>query len=148
MRRIIRYVLIGLGALFLLIQLVPYGRDHENPPVTGEPDWDSPRTLELARTACFDCHSNETEWPWYSNIAPVSWLVYRDVVDGRESLNWSEWDRVQEEAGESAETVREGEMPPSIYTITHRDARLSDAEEADLIGGLEATFGTDEGGGD
>jgi len=144
MKRFIRYALIGAIVVFLLIQLVPYGRDHDNPPITGEPDWDSPRTVELAQTACFDCHSNETEWPWYSNIAPVSWLVYRDVVEGRDALNWSEWDREQEEAEESAETVEEGEMPPRIFTITHPEARLSEAEKAELIDGLEATFGREE----
>lgn len=144
MKRILKYVAIGVAALFLAIQLVPYGRDHENPPVTGEPDWDSPRTLELAQAACFDCHSNETEWPWYSNVAPVSWLVYRDVVNGRNKLNWSEWDREQEEAGEAAETVEEGEMPPRQYTWVHSDAGLSDAEKEELIAGLEATFGREE----
>ena len=146
MKRILKYVAIGVAVLFLLIQLVPYGRDHDNPPVTGEPDWDSPRTRELAQAACFDCHSNETEWPWYSNVAPVSWLVYRDVVNGRNKLNWSEWDGEQEEAGEAAETVEEGEMPPRQYTWVHFDARLSDAEKEELIAGLEATFGREEDG--
>ena len=144
MKRVLRYGLIGVAALFLLIQLVPYGRDHSNPPITGEPDWDSPRTLELAQGACFDCHSNESEWPWYSNIAPVSWLVYRDVVEGREALNWSEWDREQEEAGEAAETVEEGEMPPRIFTITHPEARLSESEKAELALGLVETFGRED----
>ena len=63
-----------LAGLFLAIQFVPYGRDHSNPPVIGEPTWNSPETRALAVRACFDCHSNETVWPWYSNIAPVSWL--------------------------------------------------------------------------
>jgi len=144
MKRVLRYGLIGVAALFLLIQLVPYGRDHSNPPITGEPDWDSPRTLELAQGACFDCHSNESEWPWYSNIAPVSWLVYRDVVEGREALNWSEWDREQEEVGEAAETVEEGEMPPRIFTITHPEARLSESEKAELALGLVETFGRED----
>jgi hypothetical protein len=84
-----------IGAL-LLIQLVPYGRDHDNPPVQSEPPWDSPDTRALARQACFDCHSNETEWPAYANIAPVSWLVQRDVDEGRAVLNFSEWQRPQE----------------------------------------------------
>jgi hypothetical protein len=65
---------IGLGAVgaFLAIQLVPYGRDHTNPPGTGEPSWDTPATRALAKQACFDCHSNETEWPAYASVAPVS----------------------------------------------------------------------------
>jgi hypothetical protein len=83
----------------------------------------------------------------------MSWLVYRDVVNGRNKLNWSEWDREQEEAGEAAETVEEGEMPPWQYTLAHPEARLSDAEKEELIRGLEATFGREEdnsgpGGGD
>ena len=59
--------------LFIGIQVVPYGHARTNPPVMAEPAWDSAATRELARQACFDCHSNETEWPWYSNIAPFSW---------------------------------------------------------------------------
>jgi Haem-binding domain len=129
--------------LLVVVQVVPYGRDHTNPPVIAEPLWDSSQTRELAVRACFDCHSNETVWPWYSNVAPLSWLVQRDVVEGREELNFSEWDRPQE-GDESAETVREGTMPPSSYLLTHPDARLTDAELATLTDGLAATFGDDD----
>jgi hypothetical protein len=97
---------------FGLIQLVPYGRDHTNPPVVREPRWDSPRTADLARRACYDCHSNQTQWPWYSNVAPVSWFVNRDVVEGRKELNFSEMGREDNETDKAAETVEEGEMPP------------------------------------
>jgi hypothetical protein len=137
----------GLAALlggFLVIQLVPYGRDHVNPPVVAEPSWDSAQTRELAVRACFDCHSNETVWPWYSNVAPVSWLVQRDVDEGREELNYSEWNRPQE-AGESAETVRDGSMPPRAYRLTHSEARLTDAELETLANGLAATVGGEAG---
>jgi hypothetical protein len=82
------------------IQLVPYGRDHGNPPVTGEPTWDASETRALVKQACFDCHSNETEWPAYASIAPVSWLVQRDVNEGRAVLNFSEWPRPQQELSE------------------------------------------------
>jgi hypothetical protein len=75
-------IALGLLGAFLLVQLVPYGRDHSNPPATGEPTWDAPETRALAKQACFDCHSNETEWPAYASIAPVSWLVQRDVNEG------------------------------------------------------------------
>ena len=91
-----KWILRGILAsvvLLVVIQLVPYGRNHSNPPVTQEVKWDSSRTRELAVGACYDCHSNETVWPWYSNVAPVSWLVYADVKSGRETLNFSEWDR-------------------------------------------------------
>jgi mono/diheme cytochrome c family protein len=85
-----RRLLLSIGAVVLgtlgAIQLVPYGRDHINPQVTQESRWDSARTRALAARACFDCHSNETVWPWYSNVAPVSWLIQRDVDEGRRAL--------------------------------------------------------------
>jgi hypothetical protein len=130
---------------FLTIQLVPYGRDHDNPPVVAEPSWDSAQTRELNIRACYDCHSNETVWPWYSNVAPVSWLVQRDVDEGREELNYSQWNGAQE-GEESAATVREGSMPPRSYLLTHHDARLTDAELAALENGLAATFGDESEG--
>lgn len=123
----------------LAIQLVPYGREHANPPVTMEPSWDSPITRDLVVEACFDCHSNQVVWPWYSNIAPVSWWVQDHVDEGRSELNFSEWDRNQEEANESAETVLEGEMPPSYYKPW---SRMSQTELDTLVAGLEATLGT------
>ncbi|MBZ0136084.1 MAG: heme-binding domain-containing protein [Planctomycetes bacterium] len=141
-RRFVKPLLLGLITLAAVIQLVPYGRDHTNPSVTGEPQWDSAATRDLAKRACFDCHSNETVWPWYSHVAPISWLVQRDVDEGREKLNFSEWDRPQKEADEAAEAVREGEMPMWIYLPTHPEARLTDAETQALISGLEATTGT------
>lgn len=141
-RRFLKPILLGALALAAAIQLVPYGRNHTNPPITAEPAWDSPATRELAKRACFDCHSNETVWPWYSHVAPVSWLVQRDTDEGRRKLNFSEWDKPQKEADEAAESVREGEMPMWIYLPTHPEARLSDAEKQALIAGLEATFGS------
>lgn len=143
-RRLARPLLLGALALAGIIQLVPYGRGHTNPPVTAEPAWDSAATRDLAKRACFDCHSNETEWPWYSHVAPVSWLVQRDVDEGRSELNFSEWNRPQKRARKAAKEVREGEMPLWFYLPTHPQARLSDAEKQALITGLEATFGTGE----
>lgn len=144
----IRRIVVGTVALavavFLLAQLVPYGRDHSNPPVLAEPEWDSPRTRELAERACFDCHSNETEWPWYSHIAPNSWMVQRDVDRGRDELNYSEFGDASDEASESAETVLDGEMPPWYYELAHQEARLSDSERDELVQGLIRTFGTDD----
>jgi hypothetical protein len=128
-------VLIGFG----LLQLVPYGHNHANPPVVTEPAWDSPQTRALAVRACFDCHSNETTWPWYSNIAPVSWLVQRDVDEGRQRLNFSEWNRPQRERQRLAGIVLEGEMPPWYYVIQHPTANLSNAETQQLADGLNAT---------
>ena len=129
--------LVGVLGL-LLIQLVPYGRDHTNPKVVAEPPWDSAKTRATAVIACFDCHSNETKWPWYSNIAPMSWLVQRDVNEGREHMNLSEWTPGQE--SEAAEMVEAGKMPPFQYLLAHPEARLSDADKAAFIQGLSATF--------
>jgi mono/diheme cytochrome c family protein len=142
MRRIVRWVGAAAVVLMGVIQLVPYGRDHRNPPVTQEPQWDRPETRALAVRACFDCHSNETVWPWYTLIAPVSWLTQYDVDEGRRTLNYSEWNRGQREARESAKSVRSGEMPPWFYMLPRPHARLTAAERTTLIAGLEATFGT------
>jgi hypothetical protein len=142
-KKIIIIGVIAVVAIFLLIQLVPFGKDHTNPPVLQEPNWDSPQTRELAKRACFDCHSNETVWPWYSKIAPVSWLVYNDTIEGRRSLNFSEWGtgRSGESAREAPEIVLEGEMPPVYYLPTHPTARLTDAEKQALSQGLANSLG-------
>jgi hypothetical protein len=131
----------SLFFVLLVMQFVPYGRNHSNPLITSEPAWDSPDTRALAKQACFDCHSNETEWPVYSHVAPVSWLVQHDVDAGREVLNFSEWHRPQKEATESADEVTEEEMPPMIYRLAHSHARLSGAERERLVRGLKATLG-------
>jgi mono/diheme cytochrome c family protein len=134
---------IGLGVLgaLLAIQVVQYGRGHTNPPITGEPAWDAPQTRALAKRACFDCHSNETQWPGYASIAPVSWLVEHDVTEGRSVLNLSESGGRQTEAKDAAEEVMEGEMPPVAYTLVHAHARLNAAERDQLAQGLVRTLG-------
>lgn len=137
-----------LAALFVVLQLVPYGRAHENPPVTGEPAWDSPATRELAQRACFDCHSNQTEWPWYSNVAPMSWLVQYDVDEGRAKMNFSTWNVTQGEGDEAAGALTEGEMPPYAYVAMHGHARLSPQETAQLAQGFAKTLGGGEGKGE
>jgi mono/diheme cytochrome c family protein len=134
---------VGGVALMLLIQLVPYGHDRTNPAVASEPTWDSARTRELFFRACKDCHSHETQWPWYSTIAPASWLVHRDVDEGRSHFNVSAWGRRKNHGDEAAELVHEGEMPPWFYLPAHPEARLSEAEKAELIRGLERTFPED-----
>jgi len=129
-----------VSALAAAIQFVPYGQDHTNPPATAEPVWDSPETRALAVRACFDCHSNETAWPWYTEVAPVSWLATNHVDEGRVILNFSTWDQPQQELNEMAETIDEGEMPPRYYTILHSTAGLSAAEKQQLVDGLRATI--------
>lgn len=140
-----KIVVLGLVALIaagvaglLLIQLIPYGHNHTDPAVVQEPNWDSPRTRELAQRACFDCHSNESTWPWYSNIAPVSWLVQHDVDEGRRALNFSDW-RVSRRTSELGRIVLGGEMPPAVYLIMHPQAKLSASEKQELATGLTAT---------
>ena len=91
-----------------MIQFVLYGRGRDNPPVLAEVQWDSPRTRELAVKACYACHSNETKWPWYSNIAPGSWLIQKDVDEGRDELNFSEWTGNRDSHG-IVESVADGE---------------------------------------
>jgi mono/diheme cytochrome c family protein len=145
LKGLVRWGLIGLGILFVGIQAIPYGRNHTNPSTRLEPAWDSPETRELAVRACFDCHSNETDWPWYSYIAPFSWLVQGDVDDGRKKLNFSEWNPPQEHAGQAAKMVREGTMPLWRYVALHPRANLSPAETQALTQGLVATIGEEKG---
>ena len=140
-------LLAGAAILLAAIQLVPYGHDHKNPPVSGEPKWDSPRTVELFDRACKNCHSNETVWPWYTSIAPASWLAQVDVDFGRGKFNVSEWGRSTENEGDkAAEEVKEGKMPPFFYLPAHPEAKLSAAEKEELAKGLVATFGEDKPG--
>ena len=130
---------LALLAMLVVIQIVPYGRNHTNPAITADVAWDSGETETLVRGACFDCHSNETVWPWYCHVAPVSWLVQHDVDEGRRKLNFSEGNL--DELEEVAEVISEGEMPPWFYKPAHSEAQLSAAQEAALLTGMEATFG-------
>jgi hypothetical protein len=142
-----RALLIGIGAPILVlfaIQFVPYGRDHARPPAQVRVAWDSPRTEELVRRACFDCHSNETRWPWYASMAPISWRIQTDVNLARRKLDFTAFDagneKMAEAAGEAAETVTRGDMPPQDYVLMHPDARLIGVDKQALVAGLEATF--------
>ena len=146
--RVARSIVFGLAAIFVAIQFVPYGRDHTNPPVTQDAPWPSPEARQLAVRACYDCHSNETQWRWYSNVAPASWLVQNHVDEGRRKVNFSEWDRPQEEADELAESVLEGSMPPRSYLLMHSSADLSQSEKEQLVAALRALEGQRPDGGD
>jgi mono/diheme cytochrome c family protein len=124
--------------VFLLIQLVPYRVD--NPPVNQEPTWNRARTRTLAVAACFDCHSNETRWPWYADVAPMSWFVQHDVEAARDVLNFSAWQVEFALAPSSGLSVRTGNMPPVKYRMAHPEAQLTPAELTDLANGLDATL--------
>lgn len=109
-------ILVVLLALLVGIQFVPYGKDHTNPKVVSEPQWDSPKTRATFIKQCGDCHSHETVWPAYSNFAPVSWLVQSDVEEGRSKLNVSMWGVQQKNRGaDAAHEFEEGDMPPDLY---------------------------------
>jgi mono/diheme cytochrome c family protein len=141
MKRLVLNILVGSVLLLVILQLIPYGRAHTNPPLLTAPTWDSPQTQALFERACGDCHSNQTRWPWYSNIAPISWLVQRDVDEGRAKLNVSEWGQGEQETEEIGEVVENGEMPPRIYLLTHPEARLLAQEKTALVDGLQASLG-------
>ena len=130
----------ALGVLFVVLQLAPKGRNHTNPPVTKEPAWSSPEVRALAARACFDCHSNETKWPWYASVAPASWLVEHHVEEGRGELNFSEFDKPQRHAKDAAEELREGEMPMAGYVVLHGEAKLTEAEKAQLVQAFTEMF--------
>lgn len=135
-------LVVAVVAAFGLIQLVP--NRVRNPKVQAEPPWDSPRTRQLAVSACYDCHSNQTRSYWYEKVAPASWWIKNHVDEGRRSLNFSEYDPAHHRGGDSvARRVQNGSMPPSYYTWLgrHPDAKLSASEKADLVAGLEKTYG-------
>ena len=141
MKRFVLYAMVGLVALFGLIQLVPYRVD--NPDVHHEPTWDSPQTRRLAAAACFDCHSNDTATYWWEDVAPLSWWITNHVKEGRGALNFSECTRrAGGESDDAAETVSDGSMPPNYYTWLglHGDAKLTATERRTLASGLRATL--------
>jgi mono/diheme cytochrome c family protein len=143
MKRVLKWVVLGGLIVIALLQLYPYGRNRAVHADVAEPKWDSPRTRELAQRVCFDCHSNQTHWPWYSWVAPASWLVQRDVDKGREHLDFTQFDRRQRNAGECADQIRSGKMPPWQYKPLHPKSWLSAAEREELAAGLETMFGGD-----
>lgn len=120
------FVLIFIGIQFFSVSKT-------NPPVSAELDA-SPEVKGIFKRACYDCHSNETNWPWYSSVAPVSWLVSDDVNEGREHLNFSEWGnltrkKIAHAKEEIWDEVKDGDMPLWKYTIIHSEARLTQKEK-------------------
>ncbi|RLT22486.1 MAG: hypothetical protein DWI30_05945 [Chloroflexi bacterium] len=146
----VRRLIVGFIGLIALIQFVPV--QHSNPPAADPVVFADPNAEAIAKRACYDCHSNQTTWPWYSYVAPLSWYSINHVEEGRAQLNFSdvaatltnareggeggEQTTVAELAEESAETINNGEMPPSYYTLIHTDAILSAADKEALIAGI------------
>ena len=129
------------------------GRDGENaalaaqppeeaaPRVSGEPLWDSDATRAVALRACAACHSNEARLPWYTRIAPLSWIAEQNISAGRRAINFSEWDRIQIKAVLAADDVQTTRMPPPVSSVLLPGTELSAEERAAMFSGLEATFG-------
>lgn len=145
MKKIVKYGFIGLLSVFILIQFIPTNlpknnTDHSNDIVQNE---NPPNDIKIILSkACYDCHSNQTVYPWYSYVAPVSWLVAKDTRDGREELNFSDWAELSKRKkikilNEIAEEVEEDKMPLKIYTLVHRDAILTEEEISTLIAWTE-----------
>jgi hypothetical protein len=141
MKRKLLFILIAVVVVFAALQLIPVNRT--DPPVSREVNWDSPQTRALVKRACFDCHSNETAWPWYTGIAPSSFYVANHVAEGRQRLNFSAWDQPNSDFEEAQRSINNGQMPLWDYVLIHPDASLSATEKAQLISGLQATFQQD-----
>lgn len=129
--RVLKFAGIVLVGFLIVAQAFRIQKD--NPPVTADLNAPTP-VKEIMKRSCYGCHSNETVWPWYSNIAPASWLVTYDVHEGRAELNFSVWGNYSgakrlKKLGKISEEIADGDMPPWYYVYpVHMDARLSDAD--------------------
>ena len=140
MKRIVRFVLMGIGVLFIAIQFIPIERT--NPPVTGLVDAPE-EVLTTLRRSCWDCHSNETDWPWYAYVAPMKLRVSQHVWMGREHVNFTEWDSYDaEELDEAyediAKVIDRGRMPLKDYLLVHRNAKLTTSDRERLVSWAES----------
>ncbi|MFT6881479.1 MAG: hypothetical protein ACI83W_000101 [Marinoscillum sp.] len=136
MRSILKRIALVFFVLLILAQVFPGERPEvimENPNDIHQEIVIETGVSTLLRAACYDCHSNETSYPWYVNVVPVSWLVIHDINEARGELNFSNWKdyspkKKHHKLEEIAEEVSEREMPLEVYTITHQDAKLSEAQ--------------------
>ena len=135
--RAVRGAGLGVLVLFAAVQLVPYGWRRPNPPVTQDAPWPDGEAEQIARSSCYDCHSNETDWPVYTYVAPFSWLTHKDVAEGRDKFNFSDWDEDHGDVDKAIKAVKDGSMPPDQYTWIHRGSSPSDEEIDDLVAALE-----------
>jgi hypothetical protein len=144
MKSKLKWIFGALVVAFVLLQLTNPART--NPPVVSDlmaTNAPPPSVAALLHAACYDCHSYETKWPWYSRIAPASWLVASDVNEGRHHLNLSDWPATRPDwqvrrLENMSEEIESGEMPPKKYTLIHADARLTDSQRKTLTDWLDA----------
>ena len=144
MKKILKWIALGGIAMVALLQLTNPPRT--NPPVIQDftaANSPPPEVAALLHAACYDCHSHVTRWPWYSKVAPMSWLISSDVTEGRKHLNLSNWpveqpERVVKWLDNMEDEIGNGEMPPKKYTTIHADARLTAAQRKVLTDWLEA----------
>lgn len=144
--RILKWIAIGLIVVLVGIQFVRPTRT--NPPVDESQTifartQVTPEVAAILDRSCRDCHSNKTDWPWYSNVAPVSWWLTDHVDTGRKELNFSEWgrlaqDRQDKKLREICDEVSDGIMPLSSYLPMHPQARLSDQDKKTLCDWVDA----------
>ncbi len=151
MKRNTLLVLLGIVIVgFLVLQIFPISAistklARQERPILSHIDWGSPEAEQIVRTTCYDCHSNEPTYPWYASIAPISWLLNKDINEGRRELNFSEQAANQIDGRELIEEVEEGSMPLPIYLTMHPDANLTEAQQQLLIHTFE-TILTGRGG--
>ena len=143
--RVVKWAALAFCVAFIAIQLLPVSRT--NPPVQGD-FRGSAEAVSVLRRACYDCHSNETVWPWYSRVAPLSWVIAHDVNEGRAALNFSTWNQLSAEKqaeamNESWEEVAEAKMPTWYYVALHPEARLSPADQS-VLRAWSASAGPDQ----
>jgi hypothetical protein len=143
MKKILKWICVVCAVAFALLQFTNPPRT--NPTVVSDLLASSappPHVAAMLRSACYDCHSSETKWPWYSRVAPMSWLIANDVRDGRENLNLSDWPKDSTRAAKRLENMSEeigyGDMPPKKYTAIHADARLTEIQRKELTDWLDA----------
>ncbi len=145
MKKILRIVLIALLTLFVIIQFIPSGRP-ANQPIVGQDIFEIieiPAEVEsLLKNACYDCHSQSVKYPWYSYVAPVSWLVARDVNMSREHIDFGNWGKLTKRKqikalGEIAEEIEDGNMPMQIYITMHSEANLTTEQRALIVNWAE-----------
>ncbi len=136
-----KFITIALVLIFLIIQFIPV--DKSNPPTIGEIT-PPPEVKSILQRSCYDCHSHQTVWPWYSRMAPVSWMIAHDVKEGRDHLNFSTWSTYNQRQQlklyeEIQEVIEKNEMPLKQYLWLHPPARLTDADKRILKAWLSTT---------